>query len=140
MISRIRLSDSRMNSTCLNTWLRRGVSTTPANWDRLDSTLAAAATTFGALDEHGALLGGCLSVPLYFMRAGPAFLLKLAFCALLCAALVFALGCSERTADPDGEKDGEVTKTELPPDPPGEGVGRIMPVVVPPRPERVSAG
>ncbi|MBQ7624703.1 MAG: sigma-E processing peptidase SpoIIGA [Clostridia bacterium] len=33
----------------------------------------------------GALLGGCLSVPLYFMRAGPAFLLKLAFCALLCA-------------------------------------------------------
>lgn len=46
MISRILLSDSRMNSTCLNTWLRRGVSTTPANWDRLDSTLAAAATTF----------------------------------------------------------------------------------------------
>jgi len=46
MISRMRFSDSRMNSICLNTWLRRGVSTTPANCDRFDSTLAAAATTF----------------------------------------------------------------------------------------------
>ncbi|KAF1056200.1 MAG: hypothetical protein GAK41_00135 [Burkholderia gladioli] len=35
-----------MNSICLNMWLRRGVSTTPANCDRFDSTLAAVATTF----------------------------------------------------------------------------------------------
>ncbi len=34
-----------MNSICLNTWLRRGVSTTPANCERFDSTLAAAATS-----------------------------------------------------------------------------------------------
>ncbi|MNT48456.1 hypothetical protein D3C72_1852380 [compost metagenome] len=42
MISRMRLSDSRMNSICRNACARRGVITTPAKCDRLDSVRAAA--------------------------------------------------------------------------------------------------
>lgn len=44
MISSTRLSDRRMNSIWRKIWVRLGVSTTPANWVRLDSSAAAALT------------------------------------------------------------------------------------------------
>ncbi|MNR13587.1 hypothetical protein D3C85_1299980 [compost metagenome] len=42
MISRMRFSDRRMNSTWRNDWPRRGVMITPAKRERLDSVCAAA--------------------------------------------------------------------------------------------------
>ncbi|MBR4204132.1 MAG: N-acetylmuramoyl-L-alanine amidase [Clostridia bacterium] len=72
------------------------------------------------------------------MMKHPMTFLRSLLCALLCAALVFAAGCSNGDTDaPDAENAGSEAAEALPPEPPGEGVGRIKPVVVPPRPERV---
>ena len=46
MMTSMRRSDSRKNSMCLNTELRRGAITTPTNCDKLDSKLAALEITF----------------------------------------------------------------------------------------------